>query len=65
MTPRSVVGVAAKEMTFTQDLNLDHLKIGGTLIPKLTLRSILRSFLGRLATKTSMSSSPGSVKLKQ
>ena len=64
----SGVEVPAREMmmaTLDPTLFLDRFKIGGTLIPRLTLRSISRSFLGRLATKTSMNSSPDSDKLKR
>ena len=57
--------VPARAMMTTPGLDLNHLEIGGTLTPKLTLRSISRSFLGRLATKTSVTNSPNLGKLKR
>jgi len=63
--PAKEMMIRIKHMMTALDLNLEVLKIGGTLIPKLTLRSISLSFLGILATKTSMNSSPDSVKLKR
>ena len=65
-TTNSGAKVPAKAMMTALGLvTLDRPKIGGMLIPKLTLRSISLSFRGRLATRTSMSSSPDSVKLKR
>lgn len=67
---KSGVEVPAKEMMKTTILgpaldSQENTKILVTPIPKLTLRSISRSSLGRLATKTSMNNSPDSVQLKR